>query len=262
MGTTTTIIPLVDPAIGRINSATSNTVVATASGSDQAVTLSAASSALATPFKFEMASPQTVFNQSRLYGPGMIPSIVLNGTSERATIPDANYWTDALAAQSYIWCGFLTAGAAAQLAIAKSNGADATAREFEVGVNSDEKVFFTQWDETADATVTRTQDTASTLSLPHHFVVTMDNGADMTNATIYVDGALVASTASASGVFVTERDTAAVVSIGSDSAGTPAQYWASALYVGPFGPTAVQAQLTAAQAKRDYRIWRDAMGLG
>lgn len=84
----------------------------------------------------------------------------------------------------------------------------------------------------------------------------------MTGSLIYVNGASIASTVANSGSFVTMRDTTKVVGIGASDNATPGQYFSGSVFGGPFGPTFVQAQLTAAQVLRDYELWRGAIGLG
>ena len=262
-GATATIIPLVDPAIARINATAHNTKVSNASGSDQAVTLSAAPSGWSTPFDLILAADPNVKSSARLHGPAGIPFLIFNGTSERATIPDAAYWSATLDAVSIVFCGFFVATTGRQTVIAKSDEGGALDREFSVHMTATETLQFIEYDETADGNISRATDAAVALSVPLHCAVTMDTGATMANAVWYVNGASTASTAATSGTFVTVQDRTSVVSIGSDNASTPGQYLnGSGLYGGPFGIAFVQAQLTAAQVKKDYDLWRAAMGIG
>ena len=264
LGANVTIIPLVDPALGKVNAAAHATRAFSATGSEQVLTWATAPGLMTTPFNFSMATDQVTKNSARLYGPGLIPCIVPNASNDRATIPDAAYWTNAVTnAFSTIGCVYLTNKANTQIIFAKDDGTDATKQEWTFAFTSTETLFGKVWDQTATASFTRTSDAAVPLLRPIHVCWTSAGSTTAGSDLLYVDGATVASTATASGVFTTMRDTAAVVSVLSDSKGTPTQYFGSPIYGGPFGPTFVDGvQLTASQVLNDYRLWRGAMGLG
>ena len=259
-GTTATIIPLVDPAIGRINATAHNTKVTNASGSDQVLTFATAPSGMGTTFDLMPAPTPNLYAAARLHGHG-VPSLKFNGTSERATIPDVAYWTRAATAPfSLVACIMVPNLGANSYVIAKDNGS--SAQEWALYFVSDETIRFQIFDQTASANISLASNAAVTQNVPLHIAATYDGGTDMSASVLYVNGASVASTAAASGVFVTMRNTAAVVSIASDSAGTPAQYWSGSIFGWGFGIAFTQTQLTAAQVKNDYDLWRAMMGLG
>lgn len=261
LGATATIIPLVDPSIARINATTFATKVSSASGSAQTATWTAAPSALATPVVLNAIAGTSVWTAPGLYGPTGIPGIILNGTSEYLTIPDVNYWTNIASAFSIIFWGVITNQAATQYILTKYGAAGA--REWGFGITSAEKPFLLLNDDSAGVDIDRTADAAVTTAIPVQIVVTKGagNGATaMNDALVYVNGAVVASTATNSGAFVDMENLASAVYLG--ALGTPGLYYNGLVFGGPLGVTFVQAQITAAQAKNDYDIGRAALGLG
>lgn len=271
-GNTTTIIPLVDPTtsdylpatetvLSRINSTTHKTVVYNASGSAQTVTWSTAPSAMGTPFTMTRANR---FAASGLHGPSLIPGLALNGTTERWSIPDAAYWTPVIATKlSYVFCCLAVNTATQQALIAKVDDAN-VAREFFVKLLADETFVVILYDQVAVVSVQRASNAAVPLLTPIHIAFTWDGSVGATamdSAVIYINGAAVASTATNNASFVQVRDGALNLGNAYDQGGTPLFFWQGSMYGGPFGPTVVNAQLTAAQVTNDWRRFRAAMGL-
>ena len=262
LGTGTTIIPLVDPTVGAINSVTGNTRMASA-GLDLATTWSTAPSGMATPFAMLPASPASDFSQARLHGPGMVPGIKLNGTSERLTVPDNAGWTNtATNPWSLIVCMYVTNQAANQYVIAKGDANDATKREWELYLDSSEKPTVLIYDESVDAYISLVKDTAVSTLVPIHFAFTHDGGTTMGASVFYVNGVSVAATAGVTGVFVSMEDLASVVTVGATGDATPTGYFGSTMYGALWGPTFVDgANLGANVVKEDYLHFAADMGL-
>ena len=118
-------------------------------------------------------------------------------------------------------------------------------------------------DNSATVNMSRLQDTASSLEVWHFYVATYDGsgGASAANGiTIYVDGAVSASTATNDASYVAMENQTEVVTLGEfSSAG--GSFFVGRILGGPWGPCYTQIALTAAQVKRAFELGADALGL-
>lgn len=195
-----------------------------------------------------------------MHGPAGIPGIVLNGTSEYLSIPDATYWTTAAGSTfSVVACIYPVNTAGTGTLMAKYTAAQ---EEWTVYILSDETVRFTITDTTAGVSIRRDSDGAVAVGTPAHLVFTYDGATNANGMVIYVNGVSVASTATNGAGFVTMRNNTSTVTMGAVDSVTPSNYLNATYYGGPWGPTFTQTQLTAAQVLNDYRLWRGDMGLG
>ncbi len=257
-GATTTIIPLVDPHFR--TAATTSTVREGASGSASGLgttvlTATEAPEAFDTPF-----DPRTSMQ-------GIIPFVTLNGTDEAFRSPDIAYFTLAdggATPGSYVFWIRVDLSAAVKTLMAKHDAGEAI-QEWSIDIDADEKVQYLTRDDSVPQDTTRISDAAITAGIWHQVAVTYDGsgGTDNQNGTlIYVDGAVVASTADNTGSYVAMEDGTSELSIGARLNGaaevTP---YVGDLACGPLGPTVVLAALSAANIAEAYRVGRAALEL-
>lgn len=244
-GATTTIIPLGDPFYGDINSTTGCATVLGASGLATTFAYIAAPTAYTTPFG--------------------IPSGITGGAPEFEIVPgnsqylravDAAYWTRALAPMSIVMWVKITNTAGIRALFSKAE--DATAREFELYVDASDFLTFKTWDETANVSAKRVSDAAIPMGRWAQIVMTHSGvgaGANAAgNIALYVDGAAFASTATGDAAWVTMQDTTARVYVALSLSSGSADEYTGSIAGGPLGPTFVQAELSANQVLRHYRM--------
>lgn len=262
-GATTTILPLIPPDAA-IN-ATTHTTWPAASGSSQTATWSTAPSGLTTAYKEDIITTRSSWLTPGMYGPAGLPGIKFAGSNaNRLTVPDAAYWTRSTSAFSIVACVVQPAAGTERVIIAKWDATALAQREWILDVDTAGKIQFLLRDQSASVVVSRVGDAASPTLVPIHIAVTHDGGTGataMANAVIYINGASISSTATNNASYAGMDDGTASVSVGRDSDSNSLS-WAGLIFGGPFGPTFVQAQLTANQVLRDYELWREAMGLG
>ena len=197
---------------------------------------------------------------------GHAPILTLNGTDEQADTPDNNYWSrDDTAAQGFsigFW-GKYVSGTCTALAKWEST-AGSQAREWLYEFEASKQAL-RLYDESADKQPQRLSDSAFVTSAFHFFVATYDGGGGATAAagiTLYLDGAVDASTGSEQATYVGMENLGAVVEFGCQDGTTSAatRFWNGAMLGGPWSPFFVQVALTAAQIDNIYEGLR--LGLG
>lgn len=206
---------------------------------------------------------------------GTSPFVTFNGSTELISTPDAAYFTTAAGGGSFSFGLAISpasiSGTDTLWAKWHDGSVGGTAgREWRAFL-ADGKVTFEIYDETADAYIGRLFNTALAVNQWNHLVFTYDGttGTASSDLKIYLNGAAVDDTNSESGVFVTMRNTASLVSIGAsqaDDTPTTAASWIN-FYAGRISmapgacPFYTQVLLTAAQAKNRYLDAADALGL-
>lgn len=199
---------------------------------------------------------------------GVIPVITPSGvTAEKATTPDADYWsfnnnpgvnTDKSFSVGWV-CKPPTS----------ISGDNAILSRYAVGEyffstqEGEAKVKVILRDASTGVNVTRYQDTVYATGVWHFFIVTYDGGGGATAAngiTLYMDGAVVASTATNNAAYVAMENGAGTTFLFHRTA---AAGFATGVYAGgPLGPFAAPSTvLTSANVKNLYEIGRLAMGL-
>ncbi len=255
LGNTGTLVNFGDQDLaGLINATTYVGKKFNASGLSPTWTPSAALSALATSMDLTLAANWQ----------GLAPIGTLNGTSEHfGSAPDAAYWTSALTSFSVgAWC-YLTSVAASRIIFTKwDDTTAATKREWSLYLPSG-KINLLVSDETNNATVGRSYNTALVINRWHHIVATYGAGTTDASCKLYLNGAQVDDTNIGAGVFVTMRDTASQPYIGTyiGTGGTLALYYSGKMAGGPFGPFFAQIALTVEQIKDLYDLERLGMGV-
>lgn len=251
LGSTGTIIPLADQ-IDESPFQPSSTVP------DLAPTFSEAVSAWDTPFNF---------NDPDSYQ-GYIPFLTFNGSDEYVTYPDDAYlsrvetgnpfsvgawvWFDDLAANSYI--------------MAKYDSNEAIQEWFWM-IRSDEKPLIQLRDDSAAVNIDYKADSGIATGQWHFVVITYDSTGGSSalsdnNSPIYVDGAVVAGTASNNGSYVAMEAGTSKLSIGGGLNGASlANPFTGKVAGGALGPFFTQSELSAAQIAHLYRLGRQALEL-
>ncbi|MCI0816402.1 MAG: LamG domain-containing protein [Chloroflexi bacterium] len=253
LGSTGVVLPLGDPHHGHPD-ATSFTT----KGDEQVTfTWSEAPSSFDTPLDLTDADSFQ----------GIVPVVTFNGTDEEADTPDAAYWsggdgTNDNPMSIAFWSKITdTPGARALLSKWGANGN----REWTFQVNVSDKLQFYVSDDSAAVTANRTGGAAIPMGRWAHFAMTYDGAggaAAMDTVTLYVDGAVHASSATNSGSYVAMEDQTEPVMLGAERAGgTPSQFFNGQIAGGPLGPSFAQTELTADEVRALYDLGRAALGL-
>lgn len=190
---------------------------------------------------------------------GDAPILTFNGTDERATSPDAAYWSNTLDAFSWgAWVYFTDATSSTILAKYTTTG---NLREWRFHTTAADKLQFIISDEddatTPNATLDTLADAASAQGAWLFLVATYDGSVNASGIDLYVNGAVVASTDTDDANFVSGRDTTSVVELGTADG---AAFFGGKMLGGPWSPFVVQAALTAAQINNLFQGLR--LGLG
>lgn len=254
LGTTGTIIPIGDPKHGLLSAATFKSV-----GAEQHVW---------TPSE-PLEDWDTAVGQK-----GVVPVVTFNGTDEEVDSPNAAYYSrdDTGANPFTVGAWVHLAGSGNLYSILKKGSAGAT-EEWKLEHTTGNDLQFSLVDMIANVTITRTTDAALTHGAWVHLVATYDStggadamgtsGSTQDNATLYVDGAIVASTAADNAAYVAmEADTGlAKLGFGNLSGGGAARFFNGKMAGGPIGPFFTQIELTPDQVLRLYEIGRRALYL-
>ncbi len=258
LGTTTTIFPLVDP---HFRTGATTSLVRDGSGGSSSGLGTDIITATEAPEAFDTAfDPQTSFQ-------GIIPYIDLNGTDEAFRTPELAYHSlddSGSTPGSYLFWINVTLSAAVKTLMAVHDATEAI-QEWSVDIDAAEKVQYLTRDDSETLDTTRISDTAITAGVWHHIAVTYSGvgGTDNQNGTlIYVDGAVVASTADNTGSYTAMETGTSELSIGARLNGaaevTP---FLGKIACGPLGPTIVLAAVSAANIHEDYLKGRAALEL-
>ncbi len=196
-----------------------------------------------------------------------IPAIRPDGTANNiADTPDNAYWsfnnnpgtnTDKAFSVGWIWKPMTAA--AARMAFCKYGGA---VEEYQVFALLDVglvRVQFSLTDTSAGVTVYRRQDADFTLGQWHTFAATYDGGGGataMNGVIIYMDGAVMASTATNNAAYVAMENGALLPTLGCRQSTAPANRWIDDWAGGPFGVVVSVSQLTAANIASWDALWK------
>ena len=184
-------------------------------------------------------------------------------TNERATTPDAAFWTRTLAVFSIgAWVN-ITADTSAKYLLARDDiTTGVEVREWKVYFDTSERVFMNIYDETANAYIGRYYTSALTEGRWYHVVWTYSGGSTNAACKIYLDGVQVDNTDDGGGVFVQSQNTAELTRLfhGLNAAGAAANLFNGKTLGGPWSPWFVQAEATIAQIQNIYEGMR--LGLG
>lgn len=261
LGSSGVLLPIGDPHHGQPDAAT----FTTKGGEQVAFTWSEAPGAFDTAL--DLTDPGSF--------QGIMPLVALNGTDEEADTPDAAIWSPGDGANDSpmsigAWVK-VTGGVASVILARFDNTSAAEVREWRFMVDSNNKVEFQVFDESGNAGATRISDAAITASVWEFVVATYDgtggadamgtSGAVVDNATIYVNGAVVASTASDNGSYVAMEDLSTTTTFAHRLFGGPAQLFDGSVVGGPLGPFYTPKELTADEVRGLYDLGRAALGL-
>ncbi len=155
---------------------------------------------------------------------GQVMALDFDGTDDYLTVADSATLSfgDGSNDEAVTLSGWveIVASASSQRILTKWNGSG-TVREYIYGIDGDEKLSYVVYDESADKIASRLTDAPLAVGW-HHIAITYDGtggAVAMNGVTMYVDGLLVASTATNDASYVAMEDTASVVIVGSDYGG-------------------------------------------
>jgi len=259
LGSTGTIIPLGDPNHGKPDEAETDSIGAeqlafTANGgSGTGWSTFDGHNALADsdtfPYKFK----------------GSLPIISLNGTDEYFSTPDAAYWTNGdgsndTAFSVGMWAK-ITDTSTGRTMVSKWD-INSSFKEWQISWDTADKITFRLYDESASASVLREQDTATTKQGTWALYTATYDGTGgataMTGGTLYENGVVVPSTASAPvGTYVAMEDKGASMFIGAQTNVTPSTFLPADIAI----PFYCKAELTLDQIKAIYNVSRPFLGV-
>lgn len=251
LGATATIIPHCDPEYGALNATTFLTEYA-ASGLSATIThgQSLTPATYTTPFKI----PDEI--------QGLVPAITIQVNSGILTTPDAAYWSrNDAAAEAFSLAAWVnvTAGAVIKDIAIKGGNLSAAALQNEWGwvVDAADKLHFQCIDDSIDVLCKRVSDAAIPTGTWIYIVTTYDGsgGATAMNGVAhYVNGAVVASTATNNASYVAmENGTSSVGVWGRVDGGNE---FTGRVAGGPLGLTFVQTALSAEVIREAWRLTR------
>jgi len=193
---------------------------------------------------------------------GVLP-VMAFGSSNNAWGSDASYWSrDDSSGQGFsivAWCNPVQNGSN-QVILTKDD--HVTQREWEFHIDSNSKLRLGLWDKIADVEVYRLASNALTFGTWVQLAATYagtGGGSAANGITLYINGVAIGSSANNNQSYVRMRDLAAGPVWGSQANGDYGPF-VGQFAVGPAGPAFVQAELTAAQIKRDYDLVRGFLG--
>ena len=259
LGSTAVVLPVGDPKHGQPNATTFTTV-----GEEQ-VTFTWSEAPASFDSALDLTDPDSF--------QGIVPVIDFNGSDEEADSPDAAYWSRDDSSGEAMSCGAWVQldSAGSFVVLGKFSNSD-TVREWQFETASGAPALRV-YDQSASVGGTRTADSAISAGVWVFIVATYDgtggadamgtSGSTQDNATIYVDGAIVASTAADNGSYVAMEDLGAVVSLAHQSAGSAstASFFDGKIAGGPLGPFFAQNELTPDEVRRLYEVGRRALAV-
>ena len=248
LGTTGTIMPMVDPHHGQAHSGAFTSV-----GDQQTTwTPSEPFDDFATPF--DNTDPDDY--------QGIIPFVTFDGIDEQIDTPDITYYTRALAVMSLgAWVNMTDATSSNIMTKYDSAGDD---REWIWQFGSDDKQVLDLRDEddagTPNAAIKTVADVATSQGVWKFVVATYDGSADASGINLYEDGAVVASTDADDANFSSMRDKDMLTQIGAVNL-SAADFFDGKMAGGPMGPFFAQKELSADEVLRLYEVGRRALAL-
>ena len=243
LGTTATIVPLLDPKHGALSGSTVTTI------GDQQVIFTA-SEAWA-----DFDTPPGVKN--------IVPVWDVNGIDEEADTPDAAFWTQASSAFSVgAWVNL--ADATNAYILAKYDATTASPkREWLFYIDASDYPSFQVFDESADAYLVRQYQTALPENQWHFMVGTWDGSNLVGGIKVYLNGVQVDDANVTGGSFTAQEDLAGTVTLAHSvgSGGEVFNPFDGKMAGGPLGPFFVKSELTADVVLRLYEIGRRGLNL-
>lgn len=196
---------------------------------------------------------------------GIIPFVDFNGTDEWASTPDAAYWSnnDDNTEPWSLGAWIQIAATSTTRSILSKFGANGT-KEWDWRVSASEDLILNIDDDTGSANIQQVTDVA--LSTGRWvFVVSTYNSVGGANAETgmknYVDGVLVASTASKSGSYGRMQDLASLVYLGARERNSVSQEFGTRIAGASQGPWFTLVELSADAILRLFEIGRRALSL-
>ena len=195
---------------------------------------------------------------------GIVPVIELNGTDEEADTPDAAYWSrgdgssDSAVSMGF-WVNLDTLTSTPRLFDRYAGGA-----EWRYLVLSTGELRFQTRDNSAGIEVKRESSAGAIATGQWYFLVATYDGAGgataMDGATLYRDGAVLASTATNNGSYVAMENGTGVTKLGQEADGAGGEL-DGRIAGGPLGPFFTQKELTADEIRALYDLGRAGLGL-
>jgi len=199
---------------------------------------------------------------------GIIPIIAFNGTDEQMDTPDSADFTRLETGNPFTWGFWLNIDSASNYVLV-SRWASGSELEYQVQLTAG-KPELTLRDASAAVSVNRVADAAITAGVWRFVVLTYDStggsdamgssGSTQDNVTIYVDGAIVASTATDNGSYVAMENKAPVTALFYLERSN-GNYYSGEAAGGPLGPFFTQIELTPDQVLRLYQTGRRGLAL-
>ncbi len=257
LGATATLVNFGDTSNwGATSAATGTGMKFSATGLSPTWTPSSAMSAWATAFDLTQPSNWQ----------GLAPVLTFDGTNNDISTPDAAYWTQVAAnddtAYSVGMWVYFTIDGTNQILMGKAAAGGADDTEWSVLRGSgDNAISLLQRDPSVPVGVSRATD-AAVAGLAWKYVIITSAGTTgataMNGVAIYVNGAVVASTATNQATYVAMEDGTPLPYIGSRGGALRLQ---AKVAGGPFCPFLTQVELTAAQVANLYAFERLGMGV-
>ncbi len=251
LGSTGVVLPLGDPHHGQPNATTFTT-----KGEERVTfTWSEAPSSFDTPLDLTDADSFQ----------GVVPVLRFNGTDEEADTPDAAFWSVDDSGDNGFSLGawiHVTDTANHRAILAKYAVSN---REWNLRIETADKLIINLIDESAGVSADRTTDAAVPMGQWIYVVMTYDGtgGSSAANGiTLYLNGAVEASTATNNGSYVAMENLGAVVELGDRE---NSLFFQGKMAGGPLGPWFVTHNgagiITADQVRALYDLGRAALGL-
>lgn len=249
IGSTGSILPIGDPQHGQPDATTFKTV----GGEQITFTWSSAPDSWATPFDPRKDSSWQ----------GIIPVLDFDGSNDEADTPDADYWSrdDGAASEDLSIGAWIQSAGGANDAIFSRLVSGAREWHLNTG-DSGDTLRFSCVDESEAILVRRDQDSAFSINQWHFLVATYDGtgGASAMNGVIlYLDGSVVASSASNNAGYAAMEGSTSTTSLGRIPSAL--SYWDGKIAGGPMGLWFTQVVMTTDQIRRLYELGRRALAL-
>jgi hypothetical protein len=260
LGSTGTILPMGDPKHGQPNATAFTTV------GEQQVTFTWSEAPASFDTALDLTDPDSF--------QGIVPVVSFNASDEYLSTPDITYFSrndgSSEAMTVGVWVN-VTDSASIRSMMSKWDAGE-TIQEWRYDINSIDQLDFVFRDDSAGVNIRRTSDAAVPMGTPTFLVGSYDgtggtdamgaSGSVQDNVTLYVNGSIVASTASDSGSYVAMENGTSTVSIGAYNTGsTPIATFSGDIMGGPLGPFFTQTELSADAVLRLYEAGRRALGL-
>ena len=202
---------------------------------------------------------------------GIMPVLSLNGTDEEADSPDAAFWShgDGATDSAFSLAAWVKAsdfGAVRHILTKWDETTASQLREWKWYLEADERITFAIYDESLNVQPNRTTDTGITFDQWQHLALTYDGtggATSMTGVTMYLNGAVQASTGAEAGTYVAMEAQATPVNLGFKigTGGTLALPFDGVLAGAALAPLHTSKELSVNDVKALYDLGRAALGL-